>query len=99
VLRAYGILTEWNGDRALSEKLYRAVLNQDATSLTATTNLGTLLAKPGDLQAAAALWRPVFTRNEDILGLGENLGTLECMLGEKDRALDVLKRVLMIFHT
>ena len=95
VLRAYGILTEWNGGRALSEKLYRAVLNQDATSLTATTNLGTLLAKSGDLQAAAALWRPVFTRNEDILGLGENLGTLECMLGEKDRALDVLKRVLI----
>jgi Cytochrome c554 and c-prime len=95
VLRALGILSEWNGDSTRSEELYRAVLAKDPDSLTATVNLGTLMAKSGNLQAAAALWRPALARNEDILGLGQNLATLECMLGEKDRAIDVLKRVLI----
>jgi tetratricopeptide (TPR) repeat protein len=94
VLRALGILSEWNGDNARSKELYRAILERDPDSLTATTNLGTLLAKSGYLQAAAALWRPAFTRNEDILGLGENLSTLECLLGDKDRSKDALRRVL-----
>lgn len=95
VLRALGILSEWNGDSARSEQFYRAVLALDPNSLTATTNLGTLLAKSGDLQGAAALWRPAFARNEDILGLGQNLATLECLLGDKGRSSEALRRVLV----
>jgi hypothetical protein len=95
VLRALAILAEWNGNSVHSEELYRRVLAQNPDSLAATTNLGTLLAKSGDLQAAAALWRPAFARNEDILGLGQNLATLECLLGNKERAVGVLKRMLI----
>jgi Flp pilus assembly protein TadD len=95
VLRALGVLSEWNGDSARAEQLYRTLLAKDPDSLTATTNLGTLLAKSGNLQAAAALWQPAFARNEDLVGLGQNLATLECMLGEKDKSIEVLKRALI----
>jgi tetratricopeptide (TPR) repeat protein len=95
LLRALGILSEWNGDPSGARESYRAILKQDRNSLVATTNLGTLLARSGDLTAAAELWRPAFERNEDILALGQNLATLECMLGEKDRAVEVLRRVLV----
>jgi predicted CXXCH cytochrome family protein len=95
VLQALGILAEWNGETDRSKELYKAVLKLDPYSLAATTNLGTLLAKSGDFKAAAALWRPAFERNQDNLILGQNLTIIECLLGEKDRAVDVLKHVLI----
>jgi Flp pilus assembly protein TadD len=95
VLRALGVLGDWEGNGANAEALYRRVLERDPTSLAAASNLGTILAKSGKLQAAAELWRPIFARNEDILGLGQNLATVECMLGQRDRAVNVLTRVLI----
>ena len=95
VLQALGILAEWSGDINRSKELYGAVLKLNPDSLVSNTNLGTLFAKSGNLKAAAALWRPAFERNQDNLILGQNLAIIECWLGEKDRALDVLRRVLI----
>jgi predicted CXXCH cytochrome family protein len=95
VLQALGIISEWNGDSARSAELYKAVLKQDPLSLTANTNLGTLFAKSGNLEAAAILWRPAFDRNQDNLALGQNLATVECLLGSKDRAIGTLRRILI----
>lgn len=95
VLRALAILNEWGGNEARASELYRDVLVLDPNSLAAQVNLGTLYAKSGNFPAAVALWRPAFAGNEDLLGLGENLATLECASDEKDRAEEVLRRLLI----
>jgi len=61
--------------------------------VTATNNLAILLAKAGQLTAAENLWRKTFDLNEDIDELGINLALVECMLGNKNAAQQVLQRV------
>ena len=95
VLRAFAILNEWGGNAGRAAELYREVLVLDPNSLAAQVNLGTIDAKSGNFPAAAALWRVAFARNEDLLGLAENLATLECASGEKNRAEQVLTRLLI----
>jgi Flp pilus assembly protein TadD len=52
LLRALGITAELNGDDSHAQTYYRAVLKKDPENLAAVTNLGTLLARAGDLEAA-----------------------------------------------
>jgi tetratricopeptide (TPR) repeat protein len=94
VLRALGVLAEMNGQNVAAAQFYREILNSDPANLTAITNLGTLLAKSGNLRPAVALWQQAFRRNEDIAPLGTNLAMALCMLGDKDRAEETLKTVL-----
>jgi predicted CXXCH cytochrome family protein len=94
VLRALGITAELNGDDNDAKNYYLAVLKRDPENLPAGTNLGTLLAKGGDVEAAAARWQQTFRQNADIPELGENLAKAQCLLGRKDAAEATLKIVL-----
>ena len=67
----------------------------DPIDLTATNNLAILLARSGQLKDAQTLWKKTFDLNEDIDEPGINLSLVECMLGDKDAARQVLQRVLI----
>ena len=95
VLRALGITAQLNQDDAHAEIYYRDVLKKDPENLAAGTNLGTLLAKAGNLQEAANSWQRAFNQNADIPALGQNLAKVQCMLGAKEAAEDTLRTVLL----
>jgi len=95
VLRALGIIAQLNQDDAHAKTYYQDVLKKDPENLTAATNLGTLLARAGDLQAAADSWQRAFRQNADIPALGQNLAKAQCMLGSKEAAEDTLRTVLV----
>jgi predicted Zn-dependent protease len=71
------------------------VLKKDPESQAAATNLGTLLARAGNLQAAADSWQRAFRQNADIPAFGQNLAKAQCMLGSKEAAEDTLRTVLV----
>jgi tetratricopeptide (TPR) repeat protein len=78
-----------------SEDYYREALKLDPLNLLAANNLATLLARAGKLGEAVPLWQSAFDRNEDIESLGINLALAECRLGQKEKAVQVLQRVLI----
>ena len=88
-----GILSEERGDYKQAQKLFQEVIKLDPRNLIAISNLGTLLAKSGDLQGAISLWRPAFERNEDVVGLAKNLAQVECIAGDT-AAARTLKKTL-----
>jgi hypothetical protein len=91
---ALGILSEERGDYKQAQELFQAVLKLDPVDLIAISNLGTLLAKSGDLQGAISLLRPAFERNEDVAGLAKNLAQVECMAGDAAAARATLQKTL-----
>ena len=93
-LAALGILSEERGDYKQARELFQEVLKLDPGNLIAISNLGTLLAKSGDLQGAISLWRPAFERNEDVAGLAKNLAQVECIAGDTAAARATLQRTL-----
>jgi Flp pilus assembly protein TadD len=94
VLNALGYLAQLKGNNSQAMDLYREVLKLDPIDLTATNNLAILLARSGKLRDAQTLWKRTFDLNEDVDEPGINLALVECMLGEKDAAREVLQRVL-----
>ncbi len=95
VLTALGVLAAGKGTPGQAEKYYREALNLDPLNLIAANNLGTLLARSGQLDAAVSIWRSTFNRNEDIESLGINLALAQCRLGAKPESEAVLERVLV----
>ena len=95
VLNALGYLAQLRGNNSQAMDLYREVLKLDPIDLTATNNLAILLAKSGQLKDAQTLWKKTFDLNEDVDEPGINLALVECMLGDKDAARQVLQRVLV----
>jgi Tfp pilus assembly protein PilF len=95
VLNALGYLAQLRGNDSQALGLYRDVLRLDPIDLTATNNLAILLAKSGQLKEARTLWRKTFGLNEDVDEPGINLALAECMLGDKEAAQQVLRRVLL----
>jgi hypothetical protein len=93
-LAALGILSEKRGDYKQARGLFQEVLKLDPGNLIAISNLGTLLAKSGDLQGAISLWRPAFERNEDVAGLAKNLAQVECIAGDVAAARATLQKTL-----
>jgi tetratricopeptide (TPR) repeat protein len=93
-LVALGILVEGRGDSKQAQALFQDVLKRDPLNLIAISNLGTLLAKSGDLQGAISLWRPAFERNEDVVGLAKNLARVECAAGDTAAARATLQQTL-----
>jgi hypothetical protein len=93
-LVALGILSEGRGDYQQAQGLFQEVLKLDPLNLIAISNLGTLLAKSGDFEAAISLWRPAFDRNEDVVGLAKNLAQVECIAGDTAAARATLQRTL-----
>jgi predicted CXXCH cytochrome family protein len=95
MLNALGYLAQLRGNNPQAMELYREVLKLDPIDLTATNNLAILLAKSGQLKDAQTLWKKTFDLNEDVDEPGINLALVECMLGDKDAARQVLQRVLL----
>jgi Flp pilus assembly protein TadD len=96
VLTALGFLARSMGMSATqSADYYREALKLDPLNLLAANNLATLLARAGKLSEAVPLWQSAFDRNEDIESLGINLALAECRLGQKEKAVQVLRRVLI----
>jgi len=93
-LVALGILSEERGDYKQAQELFQGVLKLDPRNLIAISNLGTLLAKSGDLEGAISLWRPAFERNEDVAGMAKNLAQVECMVGDLAAARATLQKTL-----
>jgi tetratricopeptide (TPR) repeat protein len=93
-LAALGILSGERGDSNQAQELFQEVLRLDPRNLIAISNLGTLLAKSGDLQGAISLWRPAFERNEDVAGLAKNLAQVECIAGDTAAARATLQKTL-----
>jgi Flp pilus assembly protein TadD len=87
-------LVEERGDLKQAQALFQDVLKRDPLNLIAISNLGTLLAKSGDLQAAISLWRPAFERNEDVVGLAKNLARVQCAAGDAAAARATLQKTL-----
>ena len=95
VLNALGYLAQLKGNNSQAMDLYGEVLKVDPIDLTATNNLAILLARSGKLKDAETLWKKTFDLNEDVDEVGINLSLVECMLGDKDAARQVLLRVLL----
>jgi Cytochrome c554 and c-prime len=93
-LAALGILSGERGDSKQAQELFQEVLRLDPHNLIAISNLGTLLAKSGDLQGAIWLWRPAFELNEDVAGLAKNLAQVECIAGDTSAARATLEKTL-----
>jgi hypothetical protein len=93
-LVALGILSVERGDYKQAQELFQEVLTLDPRNLIAISNLGTLLAKSGDLQGAISLLRPAFERNEGVAGLAKNLALVECMGGDTAAARATLQKTL-----
>jgi tetratricopeptide (TPR) repeat protein len=93
-LAALGILSEERGDYKQAQELFQEVLKLDPRNLIAISNLGTLLAKSGDLQGAISILRPAFERNEDVAGLAKNLAQVECIAGDTASARATLQKTL-----
>ncbi len=80
VLEGMGVLAGLKGDEAESEKRFRELLALDPLQLTGGTDLGVLLARKADLQAAVDLWKPLLARNADLIDLARDLATVQCAL-------------------
>jgi predicted CXXCH cytochrome family protein len=93
-LVALGILSVERGDYQQAQELLQEVLKLDPRNLIAISNLGTLLAKSGDLPAAISLWRPAFEQNQDVAGLAKNLAQVECIAGDPAAARATLQKTL-----
>jgi tetratricopeptide (TPR) repeat protein len=93
-LVALGILSVERGDYKQAQELLQEVLKLDPRNLIAISNLGTLLAKSGDLPAAISLWRPAFEQNQDVAGLAKNLAQVECIAGDPAAARATLQKTL-----
>jgi predicted CXXCH cytochrome family protein len=95
VVRTLGVVAQMQNDRAQAVQCYKSVLDREPNDYTASLNLGVLLARSGQLKAAADLWGRAFAQNEDITELGMNLASVRCILGDERGAEDVLRRVLL----
>jgi predicted CXXCH cytochrome family protein len=94
LLNALGYLSQLRKDNSQAIDVYNQVLKLDPIDLAATNNLAILLARSGDLKTAKILWGKMFDLNEDVDEVGINLSLVDCMLGYKDAAGQVLQRVL-----
>jgi len=95
VLLALGVLAQMDRRNAEAQKWYQQVLRLDPANLTAATNLGPLLAAEGKIKESEQLWSRAFQHNEDEAVLGRNLAIIQCMLGEREKAEETLRRVLV----
>ena len=82
-----------------ARKLYEAALRSDRTQIVAAVNLGSLLARAGDLARAIALWRDVFERDPATTEAGINLAIALRRQGLNGEARTILHRVLLFDPT
>jgi Flp pilus assembly protein TadD len=94
-LDAFGLLSAEHGNNHDAEEAFHQVLKLDPHDLTALSNLGTLEAKEGRLQASVDLLHSAFQANEDVAGLAMNLARVQCMEGDAADARATLDAALV----
>jgi len=94
VLEGLGVLAGMAGNSKESERRFRELLEVQPSNLTALSDLGVLLARQDDVQAAIAMWRPAFARNEDVIGLARNLAAAYCRAGDDASAREAMADAL-----
>jgi Flp pilus assembly protein TadD len=93
-LAKLGLLAQQTGDRAAAETFYRAALAQDPDHAVARNNLGILYIQRRDWPRAFEQFAAAVRRDPDDLDAVYNEAITLDMLGRKDEARAILKRLL-----
>lgn len=93
-LDALAELDAERGNYQDAEAEFRRVLVLEPADVTALSNLGTLLARQGNLSQATQLLQQAFDRNRDLGGLAMNLARVQCAAGDAAGETQTLRTVL-----
>lgn len=93
-LDAWGNMNAERHDFPAAEAAFHRVLTLAPEDLTASSNLGILLAKGGNLTESAQILTKAFANNNDIAGLAMNLARVECAEGDAQAAQGTLQSAL-----
>jgi Flp pilus assembly protein TadD len=84
------------GEPDKAEALYQQALKVDPENLLALTNLGTHLARKGQIDEAVDLWRRALAINPGLPAPGLNLARGQLRQGRDAEALETVRRVLSL---
>ena len=93
-LDALAELDAERGNYSDAEAEFRRVLVLHPADVTALSNLGTLLARQGNLSQATQLLHQAFERNLDLGGLAMNLARVRCFAGDSSGEAQTLRTAL-----
>ena len=94
-LDALATLAAERGRLDMAGELFRRVLSLKPGDLTASTDLGILLAKQGQVEKSESLLKTAYARNQDVDGLAMDLARIECALGQPSDAHATLETILI----
>jgi tetratricopeptide (TPR) repeat protein len=86
----FGFIEQMSGDRASARKEYEDALIEDPYEATALGNLAVLDAASGRTTDAVNLLQRVVDANPSQMAAGLNLAFIECRIGDKKKALEIL---------
>ncbi|MFZ0633235.1 MAG: tetratricopeptide repeat protein [Acidobacteriaceae bacterium] len=93
-LDALAELDAERGNYKDAEAEFRRVLVLEPADVGALSNLGTLLARQGNLSEATNFLRQAWERNRDLGGLAMNLARVQCFAGNTSGEAETLKSTL-----
>lgn len=93
-LDALAELDAERGNYKDAEEEFRRVLVLEPADVTALSNLGTLLARQGQLTGGIGFLQQAYERNRDLSGLAMNLARVQCMAGDGAAGGQTLKSAL-----
>jgi Tetratricopeptide repeat/Cytochrome c554 and c-prime len=85
-----GFIQQMSGDKADARKEYADALREDPYQATALGNLAVLDAASGGVEDAIALLQRAVDADPSQMAPGLNLAFIECRLGDKKKALEIL---------
>jgi Doubled CXXCH motif (Paired_CXXCH_1)/Cytochrome c554 and c-prime len=85
-----GFIEQMSGDKTAARKEYEDALKEDPYQATALGNLAVLDAASGGVEGAVALLQRAVDADPSQMAPGLNLAFIECRLGHKKRALEIL---------
>jgi Tetratricopeptide repeat/Cytochrome c554 and c-prime len=85
-----GLLQQMYGDKVDARKEYADVLKEDPYEATVPGDLAVLDASSGDIKGAIALLQRAVDADPSQMAPSLNLAFIECRIGEKKRALEIL---------
>jgi hypothetical protein len=88
-----GFIEQMSGDRTDARKEYENALKEDPYQATALGNLAVLNAASGGVEGAVALLQRAVDADPSQMAPGLNLAFIECRLGDKKKALEILTRL------
>jgi hypothetical protein len=85
-----GFIEQMSGDKTDARKEYEDALKEDPYQATALGNLAVLDAASGGVEGAIALLQRAVDTDPSQMAPGLNLAFIECRLGDKKKALEIL---------